>query len=934
MSRIVVFRISYHTQYGEDLCVRGSIPALGSNNRYDALRLHYEGAGIWTGSITLDDLSLKSFSYRYFVAKPISSIEEHGDDRTIFISPQASIIRCNDVWRSSPVHEEFFFDRAIFKRVICHRDDPKSISALPPVSPSAVTIRFSVKVPRIDPSHTVCIVGNITKLGNWDPAFGLSMEDGEFPIFKTDLTLSHQDLTSLEYKYVIIDKSGTSPIWEDGVNRKLTQDLVIVQQDLPSVCHHDDGFFRYLHSNFKGFGVICPIFSLKSSTSCGIGEFNDMKLAADWLSSMGAKMLQILPINDTRVHNDWKDSYPYSAISAFALHPIYIHLQALPGINEEMMAEIQDFINKSSDSKGFDYDARIQFDYTNTVHFKETIIRRCFDAISCNLAKDKTFNKWVRSQSKWLPWYAVFLYLRKLNDDFKWTTWPKEHQNLTLEDIETWTNPSADHYDEILYTYWVQYQLHLQLFEATQYCAKKGVAVKGDIPIGVDPNSVDVWQRTDEFKLTSLVGAPADAFSVLGQNWLFPSYDYPHMLSKENPLEWWTQRMVHMSTYFHAFRIDHVIGLFRLWEIRSDSDSALMGRYEPSIKFSIYDLKHRYGFWDFDRLTLPFVNDQILHENFGSDTYYIRDWFFEEFHGRLQFKQHLLQSEKGMKAHVRRHLEAEKVKRPEELEYLSDRFAEIEFKLMLLWNNRVFIKEEQHGEEFFYPVFNVSKNTSFMWLNHHERQKIEEIYHEYLYGDSQNRVWEQSVYSKLPKISQCHDMLVCGEDLGVLPKITAEVLDSLHILGLRIQRMPSDPAIEFGHPSDYSWLTVSSPSTHDMPSIRGWIEEDQDRALRFCRHVLGLDHVPSINEIVVRIFVQHLYGQSMWTVFLVQDLLSVSERLAWKGDSILEQVNVPSERWHYWRYRIHHSLEDLINDREFNVLVKKMLADSGRLSIY
>ncbi|KAL0222875.1 hypothetical protein P9112_002265 [Eukaryota sp. TZLM1-RC] len=939
MPTTLAFRIHYNTAYGEVVCVRGSIPDLGDNDRSNALTLSHIGDGNWIGSVDLSDTSISSFSYRYFISRAIVDLEEHGPDRLITFDPTVRLVRCSDTWRSLPTVEDFIAERAVFRRVLCIREKPESSADTAP-SPvtGKVTLRFSITVPRLDPGHHVVLVGEGMHLGEWNPDLGIKLNDASFPLLSCDVLCPSNHLP-FHYKYVIVDSSKHAVHWEEGPNRTFDKSLIPPSTSLdviPTLCHQEDGIFRYPgHANgkFKGFGVICPIFSLRSKSSCGIGEFNDLKLAANWLKSMDAKLIQVLPINDTRSAGDWRDSYPYSAISAFALHPVYIHLEDLPGLTREMKDDIEHFKQEINNQNINDFDPEIQFDYEKVVNFKEEMIRKSFENCLDQLNSNSDFMSWASSQS-WLPWYAAFLYLRSLNGDNNWRNWPEEHKYLSLEQVKAIVSTENDYYKEILFTYFTQYHLHLQLLSASQYAAHHGIAVKGDIPIGVDPNSVDVWQNPDEYKLDKTVGAPPDAFSSVGQNWLFPPYNFPTMLSKENPLDWWQTRMRHMSIYFHAFRIDHIIGLFRIWEISADANTAIMGRFEPSIKFSEHDIVNRFGLWDLHRLSLPFVNDHILWELFGDSMDEVRDLFFETFHDRLQFKKELLESEKALYKHVMAQKDAKVNEGSASTASITKRFEDFHAKLLTLWNDRVFIAEQEGSETFYYPLFDCKKTFSFRWLPLSDQAKVAEIHYQYCYGPAQNNLWRDSAYRKLPSISQCHDMLVCGEDLGVVPQVCEEVMDELKILGLRIQRMPNDPKVKYGHPSDYSWLTVSCPSTHDMPSIRGWIEEDHDRAHEFCQEILGIHYVPPIADLVRRILDQHVYGPSMWTIFLVQDLVSVSERLRWKGPAELEQINIPANRWHYWRYRLHLNLEDLVYDREFNNEIKKLLKNSGRSEIY
>ncbi|KAL0243202.1 hypothetical protein GEMRC1_005763 [Eukaryota sp. GEM-RC1] len=269
----LAFRIHYATVPGETVCVRGNTPELGDMNRTSALRLVYQGDGEWFGSVDIPDEHLKKspdnhlngISYRYYVSRPFVDLEEHGDDRVIHFHRDSRLIRCNDTWRPYLSAEDYIAERAVMRRVLCYRQSADQPLEYPPLPLSgSVSVRFSINVPRLDPHHKVVLVGSSTILGSWDSRLGVPLLDGTFPICSVHLNIPNDKL-NFEYKYVIVDSEGHPLHWESFENRTFSKGFIPPSTDLHNtICFQDDGTFRYPTSGqFKGFGVICPIFSLQ-----------------------------------------------------------------------------------------------------------------------------------------------------------------------------------------------------------------------------------------------------------------------------------------------------------------------------------------------------------------------------------------------------------------------------------------------------------------------------------------------------------------------------------------------------------------------------------------------------------------------------------------------------------------------------------------------
>ena len=224
------------------------------------------------------------------------------------------------------------------------------------------------------------------------------------------------------------------------------------------------------------------------------------------------------------------------------------------------------------------------------------------------------------------------------------------------------------------------------------------------------------------------------------------------------------------------------------------------------------------------------------------------------------------------------------------------------------------------------------ENTpSFRYLDWNTQQQLKDLYVDFFYR-RQDHFWKDEAMMKLPPLKESTNMLICGEDLGMVPACVPEVMKQLGILSLEIQRMPKDSQKEFFHPADAPYLSVITPSTHDMSTIRGWWEEDRGKTQRFFNHELGQWGdapwfcEPWINKAIV---IQHLYSPAMWSIFQLQDLLGMSESIR-RENPHDERINVPANPKNYWKYRIHLTLEDLIGEKDFNEEFKGYIDSSGR----
>ncbi len=298
---------------------------------------------------------------------------------------------------------------------------------------------------------------------------------------------------------------------------------------------------KFDRPGFRGAGTAIPVFSLRTESDFGIGEFKDLRPLVDWAAATGQCIIQLLPVNDTTRKGEWKDSYPYSPISSFALHPLYINLQAL-GIRETVAFK----------KEQAELNALAELDYPRVFQAKMKYIRKAYKTRGTRDMDTPGFKKFVQENEYWLEEYAQFCAKR---------------DSLEPE-----------------YYRWMQWHLDKQFAAEVKYARSKGVSLKGDLPIGVSSDSAEAYWHPELFNLDSTAGAPPDYFSTDGQNWGFPTYNWEEMAKDD--FAWWKSRLRKMSEYFDAFRIDHILGFFRIWEIPAGIRSGLAGHFNPALPYS------------------------------------------------------------------------------------------------------------------------------------------------------------------------------------------------------------------------------------------------------------------------------------------------------------------------------------------------------------
>lgn len=900
----VKFKINYHTSWGQNVYVLGSCKALGNDHPTEAFPLQYTDNGNWVGETDIDNKKLKTLKYKYLIK---SGAEEHiheewGAPRKLELNKKHKNLIVEDAWRSNKDIENSLLSQAfadnLFKR---QHHKTKKVSA-------GANCRLQLIAPRIGKDQSFCVVGSCKSLGSWNPEKAVIMDDTAFPVWSVDVKLQKKE-EDFEYKYGIYDHKKKKLIeWELDENRY----FAIESDDEPNFSIKTDLKFRYPFGLWKGAGVAIPVFSLRSKKSYGVGEFLDIKLLIDWAVKTGLKIVQILPINDTVATHSWTDSYPYAAISVFALHPMYLNLPAIGTLKDKKdMKQFQ--------KKGKELNDKEQINYEEVMNLKSPFYKKIYDQNKKEFFKDAGFKKFYKDNKEWLVPYAAFSRLRDMYGTPDFTQWGA-HATYNKTKIERLIDPKKKDYDDYAVHYFIQYHLHLQLLEVAEYAREKGVVLKGDIPIGIYRNSADAWVAPELYHMDKQAGAPPDAYAISGQNWGFPTYNWEKMA--EDGYEWWRKRLSAMATYFDAYRIDHILGFFRIWEIPRDSVEGLMGRFNPAIPMFKYELEGNGLHFDYDRFCKPYIREYMLDELFGEAKEEVKNTYLEQRDGDFYSMKDAFDTQRKVEEHF-----SPLLVESEEKEQL----LKLKYGLFTLIGNVLLLEDPESNGQGFHPKIALHFTYSFKELDEQAKAALDKIYLHYYY-ERQEDFWKEKAMIKLPAIINATNMLVCGEDLGMVPDCVPGVMDELGLLNLEIQRMPKNSDNEFGNPAHSNYLSVVSPSCHDMSTIRGWWEEDSAQTQRYYNEFLGhFGSAPPYCEPWVsrEMIIQHLHAPAMWAIFPIQDLVAMDENLRLENP-LAEQINEPSNPKHYWRFRFHLNMEDLLKANDFNSMLNDLVMLSGR----
>ena len=645
----------------------------------------------------------------------------------------------------------------------------------------------------------ILLSGSVPALGNWSVQKAVEMQRNDDGLWFVELSFP-DNYQGIEYKFCLQSPFNNSLLWETCGNH------VIYWPHCPenAVIHHEHLEFKSPDTLWKAAGVAIPVFSLRSEKSFGIGEFLDLLPFIDWTKSVGMEIIQILPINDTTQTHSWVDSYPYNAISIFALHPLYLNLEAIGKLKDKALHEFYQRKQKEINQLA-------SIDYDEVDSLKWQFFREIFKQNGEKTLRSADYIRFFETNKEWLVPYSEYSAKRD----------KEENRDLYA---------------------FLQFHAHKQMSQVRDYAREKKVFLKGDIPIGVNREGVDVEVEPEYFNMNFQAGAPPDAFSTTGQIWGFPTYNWQAM--EADGFNWWKKRFRKMADYFDAYRIDHILGFFRIWQVPINAASGLEGHFNPALPYSRKDIE--WSGFPLHTLATLFIEDDVKKDHY-------------------------------------------------------------------------------------HPKISVWDMPEFQCLYEHDKQIFYGLYNEYFYRRN-NQFWKSEALKHLSPLVNATDMLVCGEDLGMIPQTVPEVMNELQILSLEIERMPKSTEQTFAALHYLPYQSVCTTGTHDMSVLRAWWKENRAQTQQYYNEVLwkpGAAPEDCTPELVEQIIVNHLHSPAMLVIIPWQDWLGIDGQLR-NPDADSERINVPANSRHYWRYRMHFSIEELLKSEELNAKIKNLIASNRK----
>ena len=870
------FSIQYGTQWGQNLYVVITYRSSDHTEKTQRLMMVTTDGMEWSLETTVLESRkhpITSFLYNYQVEDNDGNVirKEWDAIPRIYYFDSSKDYVLVDRWRDVPL-QYHLYSKAYLTTMGLEDNDKVEPLRVPLYRK---TILFRVSAPQLQKGQSVAIVGSHPALGSWNVARYLRMES--IGRFEWLLSVNVEAvLLPIEYKYVIVDDNTHAFVaWEEGDNRTtdglLPADQTMVPDGTVLVAYGES--LRVKEQTWRAAGVVIPVFSLRTKESYGVGDFGDLRRLVDWCVATGMKVIQLLPVNDTTCSGNWSDSYPYNIVSAFALHPHYLDLEELGTLKSKTKMTAYHRQRQELNAIGYS-------DYEAVDRVKRSYVEEVFVERGQQTLDSKDFKLWYAENKEWLEPYA------------KWVS-------------------AKSSYSSAAVVYYVQYHLHIQLKSAADYARSKGIFIKGDVPIGVNGDSVETATHPEFYHLDAQTGAPPDAFSQNGQNWGFPTYNW-----KSGLVEWFHRRLKWMEQYFDAIRIDHILGFFRIWEIPEDAVFGILGHFSPSLPMTVGEIEYFGLPFRKDLFTRPFINDRVLDKLFGLHAPYVREHFLvARSYGLYDIKAEYDTQKKVQKAFDGR---------------TDENSLWIRDGLYRLISGVLFLEDPQQPE-MYHPRIGIIGEPVFDALTAEEKDAFMRLYNNYYY-QRHNFFWGGEAIRKITDVFGTTRMLCCGEDLGMLPDCVAPVLDQLRVLTLEIQSMPKQNGYEFAHLDANPYRSVATISTHDMSPLRLWWSESPERTQRYYVSMLqklgrAPEQLPA--HLAEEIIGRHLYCPSMLCLLSLQDWLAMDSELRGKNPRD-ERINVPSDPYNRWKYRMHITIEELLKADKYNNKVKTMIQRSKR----
>ncbi|MCR5218335.1 4-alpha-glucanotransferase [Treponema sp.] len=691
-------------------------------------------------------------------------------------------------------------------------------------------------------------------------------------------------------------------------------------------------------------GVTVTLASLYTKDCPGAGDFLALKDFADFCEKAGLSLIQLLPVNDTGTH-----SSPYSGLSAYALHPVYIRINALPEFEEAFEHDKTFAAAYKKFQKQFKYESR--FNYDKLLESKTTLLHLLYNYIDKKIQGKVKGVKGGSSfgeqffllterfarKNKWLQTYAVFKNLKDDAMQASWKSWPEELAHMDEKHIKLRWNNKALKVSHNFFV-WCQLRAHEQFKEAADYVKSKNILLKGDIPILMNEDSADCWAHPEYFNQELRAGSPPDGENPMGQNWGFPTYNWNKIA--EDDFSWWKQRVSLASQYYSAFRIDHILGFFRIWAVSQKESTAYLGHTIPYANISQSELEEA-GFTE-DRLkwlSQPHIPTKAIEDITGNHEEALS--VFEKTCDRVKteelwnFKKEITGDNSIF-----------------EMRFFEDNDKDwyCKQKLAEYWRNRCLIEEDTcdqdtgvtdeaeaseeinsdiKKEKFYIPVYSYGNSTAWQSLSGEEKTKLEKIFA--TLKEEENTLWKKQALSVLTPITSETEMIACAEDLGVNLKCMNEVLKELNILSLKVIRWNREwqkdgqPYIPF---NDYPELSVATTSVHDSSTLRQWWNDEKQSVESFIKMAGAKEDINAADKFTAKEaeYVLSKCAECKSDLFVnpLQDYLFLDDEL-YLEDENAERINVPGSVNEFnWTYRLPVSIEKLSENKKLLESIKNI----------
>ena len=672
----------------------------------------------------------------------------------------------------------------------------------------------------------------------------------------------------------------------------------------------------------RSTGVAVPLGALRTENSPFIGEYTSLKRFALFCKNSGLSVIQLLPVLDTGTQ-----SSPYSSLSAFALHPIYIDLKRLSNFEscyskDPEFKRIYDELLSLSDAK--------RFDYQRILNLKDALLRKAF-RVMINVDKGNScrylgeYNDFVDKNARWLKPYCVFKNLKHKHMQAGWKNWPAEDKNLSLEEIlRRWNDDSL--FEEHTFYAWEQFVAYKELLKVSNEVRSLGITLKCDIPILLNEDSCDVWGNPGILNMKLRAGSPPDGDNPTGQSWGFPVYDWASQ--EKEGFSWWKDRLLRAAEFFGAYRLDHLPGFFRFWATNEGEETAELGATVPFSPISEKSLE-KLGFskerirW----LREPHLSTEMVFRKTGDldKAHAILSLFCERIgHEELWLFKREFKSTADLK-----NVSLEGFELDEDLQ------DDIKGLFYRWWKNRTMI-EVKRGQ--LVPNFKFAETRAWASLNQAERDVLLDLFAKN--NKKQENQWKKQAETIFSAIIPTTDMVACGEDLGVSMDCMPKVMDEFGILGLKVVRWCRDWGVD-GQPfldfKKYRKLSLVTTSVHDSSTLREWWNSEKDSTKAFCQFIIesrksksrtqkrkaseqsfdldsqdaaiwGRRFDPTVAEFVLS---QCATANGVWFVNPLQDWLYLDGSL-YLDNAEDERINIPGTVSEFnWTWRMPVSVEKL-----------------------